>query len=91
MRRELFVVFLFFAASSVLQIVVPATVTVHSTNSTIPIDLRVTQRAQLTDDDFSNLYTPSYGNDLVAGLASLPNAVHDVNSPIGIPPGVERG
>jgi len=88
--HRVLVVFLFFAASSILQIIVPATVTVQSTNLTIPVTLRATHRPELTYDDFSSLGTGS-GNPLVAGLGSLPSAMNNMNWPAGLPPGVDRG
>ena len=39
--------FLFFTACSILQILVPATVTVQAAGWTIPVTLRVTQRPEL--------------------------------------------
>ena len=90
MRHQVLVIFLFFAASSILQIIVPATITVQSTNSTVPITLRATQCPELTDADLSSLGAEEIGNPLVAGLGSLPAALSGVNSPVGLPFGVER-
>jgi hypothetical protein len=88
---QLLVVLLFFAAGSLLQIAVPATVTVQSTNSTVPVTLRVTQRPELTDADFSSLSAEEYTNARLTALGSLPNALFDVDPSIGIPPGVKEG
>lgn len=92
MWLQILVVFLFFAASSILQIVVPATVTVESINSTIPVTLRVTKRPELTDDDFAPLADDNTdSNELLMALGSLPNGLDGTDSPIGIPPGVDKG
>lgn len=87
-HRQLLVVFLFFAVISVLQIVVPATVTVESTNSTIPVPLRVTQRPELRDTDFASLGASMSHADLAPTVSFLAIAV---KLAIGIPPGVEEG
>jgi hypothetical protein len=85
---QLLVVFLFFAASSILQIVAPATVTVQITNSTIPVSLRVTQQPELTDADLSSFGTWASDADLAPTFLFLTIAV---TFSIGIPPGVDRG
>ena len=91
MQYQLLVIFWFFAAGSILQIAVPATVTVQSTNSTTPVILRVTQQPELTDADFSALNLHIYGSTRGGALGSLPNALFDFGSSIGMPPGVEKG
>jgi hypothetical protein len=90
-QHQILVVFCFFAAGSILQIVVPAIVTVQPTNSTIPVTLRVTQRPELMDADFSSLGIGEYGSGPLADLGPLPNALYGIDSLIGIPPGVDKG
>jgi len=85
-QHQLLVVFLFFA----LQIIAPSAVTVRSVDSTIPVAVRVTQRPEVTDADFS-FFQDACLNSLCFVLTPLPNAAADVNSFVGVPPGVEGG
>ena len=90
-QRQLLVVLLFFAACAILQILVPATVTVQTAEWTIPLTLRVTQRPELTDADFSFLEPEVVDNHPLTTIGYLPNALYDTNSLVGMPPGVESG
>jgi hypothetical protein len=90
-QRQLFVIFLFFTACSILQILVPATVTVQTADWTIPVTLRVTQRPELTDADFSFLEPQALGNHPLTTIGYLPNALYDISSLVGMPPGFESG
>ena len=67
---------------------VPATITVQSTNSTIPVTLRITQRPELTEAVLSSLGSETYSTDLIPTLSFLTNAL---SLDVGVPPGVERG
>jgi len=90
-QRQLLVILVFFTACSILQILVPATVTVQTADWTIPITLRITQRPELTDADFSFLGPDALDNHPLTTIGYLPNALYDINSLVGMPPGFESG
>lgn len=89
-KSQLFVIFAFFAASSILQIVAPATVTVESFNATVPVVLDAIRLYNVSDDALSSLGDHSYRSGTITSLGSLPYALDEMNNTIAVPPGVEQ-
>lgn len=89
-QARMLVVFVFFAVSSVLQIIVPATITVQSTNSTITVSLEAAKLFDLTNADFAALGLQVYRPGSATAIGSLSYAMDEKDSFIGVPQGVAQ-
>lgn len=90
-QLRLLVVFVFFAVSSVLQIIVPATITVQSLNTTVPISLGAVRLFDVTDADMIILGLSTERSEAGVALGSLPFAMDEKDSSVGVPQGVAQG
>lgn len=87
---RLFLTLMYFVASSVLYIVGPATITIESFNTTVPVLLDVVRLHNVSDDALSSLNENSYRNRTITSLGFLPYAMEEKDSLIAVPPGVEQ-
>ena len=78
-------------ASSLLQILVPATVTVQSTSLSVPRVLDALRLSNVTDDELAVLQNPWGNSEDFSFLNSLYYAVDERQSFIAVPPGVQQG
>lgn len=90
-QSRILVVFIFFAVTSILQIIVPATITVQSTNSTVAVSLQAARLFDLTDADFVALGLDVYRSAAASAAGSLSYAMDEKESFIGVPQGVAQG
>ena len=90
-RRRLLLILSFFVASSLLQILVPATVTVQSTNLSVPRVFDALRLSNVTDDELASTIT--LGNDWYnfPFLDSFYYAMDELQSFPAVPPGVQQG
>ena len=77
-------------ASSLLKILVPATVTVKITNFSIPLVLDALRLANVTDDELAPIVA-SANNGSLSFLNSFYYAMDELQSFIAVPPGVQQG
>lgn len=89
-QARLAVIFLFFAASSTLQIIVPATITAQTTNSTLSVAVDAVRLYAVTDSDLTSINEDWYTQGYITSLGTLPYAMEEQASYVSVPPGVQQ-
>lgn len=90
-QLRMLAVFIFFSVSSVLQIIVPATVTVESVNSTVPISLDAVRLFNVSDTDITALGLNAERSEAGIALGVLTFAMDEKDSFVAVPQGVAQG
>ena len=89
-QHRLLLILSFFVASSLLQILVPATVTVQSTNLSVPRVLDALRLSNVTDDELASTIAWA-DSPIVSFLNSFFYAMDVRQSFIAVPSGVQQG
>lgn len=96
LHARLLVIFAFFLASSILQIIVPATITLQSTHSTILVAVDAVRRYNVSDLDLKRIIpktvdASAFMEPGIPSIGTLPYALEELNNLIAVPPGVQQG